>query len=292
MQSVLRATRSFAGTAEIIAIDNNSNDRSFEILKDFGKKYPKIVRPMQCKTPGAAAVRNFGVTQAHGEYIWFIDADDEVVSPSVNKLVTAAKSSAADLTTLGLTKIYPDGHQDYIHAIHADDPDFASKFIRNELGPVQVLIRREWYIEHDFKFLEGGIHEDMEMMPALILYTDKYASVDEPLYLYYQNAGSVLHPTKWSQRCMDIFPALRGLYRRFEKADAVSRYHDELEWFFIWNLLMDSAEYFRKFPEGRKGLAKSRAMLRDYFPRWRHNRFLQRVNIRTKFKIYRNFISF
>ncbi|MBQ9018157.1 glycosyltransferase family 2 protein [Candidatus Saccharibacteria bacterium] len=289
LDSVVKALNVFGRTSEILAIDNNSTDSSLIVLQKYAEKYPDLFRVMQCSTPGAAAVRNFGVMKARGKYIWFVDADDEITKESVSKLFTEAESRKADIVSLGLTKIYPDGHKDYIHAINASDSDFCSKFIRREPGPVQVLIRREWYKKHGFMFLEGGIHEDMEMMPALILYTDKFGSVDEPLYLYYQNCGSVLHPTEWSEHYFDIFPALEGLYGRFKKAGAVSKYHDELEWFFIWNLLMDSAEYFRMFPQGRPGLLKSRKMLRRYFPNWWHNKFLGKVNLRTRLKIYRNY---
>lgn len=275
--------------AEIIAIDNDSDDDSLAILQEYAQKYPGLMRVLTCSTPGAAAVRNLGMREAQGKYTWFVDADDEVTPEAAQRLVAAAEAAEADLTTLGLTKIYPDGHQDYVPAIAADDPELKSKFIRNELGPVQVLIRHEWYLAHGFSFLELLMHEDMEMMPALVLYTDKYASVDEPLYLYHQNPGSTLHPTEWEAKYFDIFPALMGLYERFERAGAVEEFRPELEWFFIWNLLMDSATYFRKWREGRVGLKRSREMLRLYFPGWRRNKFLKRTSLRTRLKIYRNY---
>ncbi|MBQ9180810.1 glycosyltransferase family 2 protein [Candidatus Saccharibacteria bacterium] len=275
--------------AEILAVDNVSRDDSAKILARWAKKYPSLVKVLTCKTPGAGAVRNYAVRQTEGEYIWFIDADDEITEDSAVKLVKEADETAADFVMLGMRRIYPDGHTDTVHAFDATRPDFRSRFIRSELGPVQVMIRRKWYLEHDFRFIEGRIHEDMEMMPALILYTDKFSAIDEPFYLYYQNPDSVLHKTKWDAHYFDIFPALEGLFKRFEAAEAVEQYHDELEWFFIWNLLMDSAYYFKKFPEGRKGLKRSRRMLRRYFPRWWRNKFFKNTNLKTKIKIIMNY---
>ena len=135
------------------------------------------------------------------------------------------------------------------------------------------------------------IHEDMEMISALILYTDKYASFNEPLYYYYQNDESVLHKSKWDKHAFDIFPALDGLYQRFENVGMAEKYHDELEWFFIWNLLIDSAKDFGKFPEGKPGFARSREMLKKYFPAWRKNRFLKvkplKLRIRVRINYYK-----
>ncbi len=289
VESVMAALKNFKGKSEILLVDNNSSDSSLSIIREFAKKYPKLIRGLRCTAPGAGAARNYAVTKATGEYFWFIDADDTVSENSVLELMAKAKSTDADIVMVGLVKIFPDGHKDKIPAFSPEKADFKSRFIRSELGPVQVLIRREWYIKHNFKFLEGVIHEDMDMMPALILYTDKIASVNKPLYFYYQNPDSVLHKLEWSPHYFDIFPTLDGLYRRFDEAGAVQKYHAELEWFFIWNLLMDSAEYYTKFPEGHEGLKRSREMLKKYFPKWRRNKFLKNCNLKTKLKILLNY---
>ena len=289
VESVMTALKNFKGKSELILTDNDSKDGSLEILKKLEKKYPKTIRVLQCHTPGAGAVRNFAVRKAKGEYFWYVDADDEVTPDSVSKLMKEAKATDADFVMLGLSKVWPDGHADRMPAFSPKKPDFGSRFIRSELGPVQIFIRREWYLKHDFKFMEGVIHEDMDMMPALMLYADKISYIDEPLYLYYQNPDSVLHKLEWSPHYFDIFPTLEGLYRRFDEKNAVEKYHDELEWFFIWNLLMDSADYYTRFPEGREGLKRSRDMLKKYFPKWRKNKFLKNCNLRTKLKIISNY---
>lgn len=284
LNSVLGAVKDVDG--EILAVDNGSNDNSLEILKEYGKKYPKLVKVLQCNTPGAGAVRNFAVTKAKGEYIWFVDADDEITKDSAKKLIAKADETKADLVMLGLARVYPDGHRERVAVMDPTDPDYKKKFIMAENGPVQVLIRRKWYTEHNFKFLEGVIHEDMDLVPALVLYTDKFESIDETFYLYYQNSDSVLHKTSWDSHYFDIYMALESLYERFEKAGVTKEYHDELEWFFIWNLLVDSAKYYGKFKEGRSGFARSRQMLKKYFPNWRKNKYMNQKKISPKFKLW------
>ena len=152
-----------------------------------------------------------------------------------------------------------------------------------------IISRREWWTENGFWFREGIIQEDMEMMSALILYTERFAAVDEPLYLYHQNANSVLHRRSWSEHAYDIFPALTGLYERFQAIGAEKQYHDELEWFFIWNLLIDSAKDFAAFPEGRPGFRRSREMLSRYFPGWRRNRFLRQKSLKLRVRVLINY---
>ena len=290
IKSVLRASDEFDGKTEVLLVDNGSTDKSMEIARGF-----KSVRILECRTAGAAAARNCGMKQAKGMYVWFVDADDEIVPDSISLLMKAARSKVnsgieANLVMMGAKRVYADGHTDYLSAVRPDEADFKGRFIRYGMGPWQCLIRRDWWNENGFSFHEGIIHEDMELMSALVLYVGKdYAAVDKPLYIYYQNEESVLHKAKFNGHIFDIFPALEGLYRRFGEAGATTKYHDELEWFFIWNLLIDSAKDFGKFPEGRVGFERSRGMLRRYFPRWRKNRFLRKQPLSLRVRVIANY---
>ena len=285
LDSILKSLGDIDG--EIIAVNNNSTDESPEILKEYSEKYPQI-RAYDCKPVGAAAARNFGVKYATGEYLWFIDSDDEISKDAISKLIAKADEENADLVMMGAKRLCSDGREGYMSAVNPESKDYRSRFVRYGMGPWQVIVRRDWWNAH-FKFKEGIIHEDMELMSALILHTDNYSAVDEPLYIYYYNDNSVLHQKKWNDHCFDIFPALEGLYRHFKLAHAEKKYHDELEWFFIWNLLIDSARDFAAFPEGRPGFKRSRELLKEYFPNWRKNKFLRKRSLRSKIKIKLNY---
>jgi glycosyltransferase involved in cell wall biosynthesis len=274
---------------EILLVNNQSQDKSLEIAKKYQKEHPQLIHVLQCHTPGAAAVRNYGMAKAKGEYVWFIDADDYIAEDAIQKLLAKARQTEADMVMLGAKRLAKNGTTSYLSAVEADRRDTKSRFIRYGMGPWQVLIRRQWWLEHGFKFQEGMIHEDMELMSSLILYTDKFASVDEPLYFYCENPESVLHKTKFSPHIFDIFPALEGLRQKFISADAYAKYHDELEWFFIWNLLIDSAKDFAAFPEGKPGFKRTRQMFLRYFPEWRKNRFLREKSIKLKVRVRLNY---
>ena len=287
VDSVLKSLGDLSG--EVLLVDNDSSDDSLALCREYAKKYPKIVSVSQCHTPGAAAVRNFGVSKAKGKYIWFIDADDWISEDAITKLAASANKTEADIVMMGAERVYPDGHRDYLSPVSPDEPDYKSRFVRYGMGPWQVMIRRKWCIDNKFTFKERFIHEDMELMSALILYTDKLASVNEPLYFYSQNDESVLHQKKFNPHIFDIFPALEGLYQRFNEAGAEQKYHDELEWFFIWNLLIDSAKDFGQFPEGQPGFQRSREMLKKYFPEWRKNRFLREKPLKLQIRVRLNY---
>ena len=266
VKSIIRALNRYEGRGEILLIDNNSLDESLDIMQKFKKKYPTIIRVLSCKNPGASAVRNFGFQRSNGKYIWFIDADDEITSSSIESLMHVAKSKDADFVMMGATQFFKKGNNRYIPALDTNSADFKSRFIRYGLGPWQIIIKASWYKKNNFHFSEGIIHEDMEMMPSLILYTDKIGDIDKSFYHYYENTGSVLHKQSWDPHYLDIFPALEGLYSRFDKVDAIKKYYHELEWFFIWNLLIDSAKDFAKSEDGHIGYKRSRENVEEIFP--------------------------
>ncbi|MBO7718505.1 glycosyltransferase [Candidatus Saccharibacteria bacterium] len=274
---------------EILLVENNSTDKSLDVIQELIKTYKGKISVLHYSTPGASPSRNLGMKKARGEYVWFIDADDTITPDAIPKLLTKARQEKADIVMFGAERIYENGHKDYLSPVDESMKNYKSRFVRYGMGPWQILIRRKWWQEYGFSFKEGIIHEDMELMSALILYTDRYTSIDEPLYSYYQTSESVLHKKKFNPHVFDIFPALEGLYQRFEKAGAEKAYHAELEWFFIWNLLIDSAKDFSRFKEGRSGFTRSREMLKKYFPNWRRNKFLRQKPLKLQIYVRMNY---
>ena len=58
---------------EIIIIDDGSTDQSFFIAKSYENDWIKVFHQ---ENKGASSARNYGLRQAKGEYIQFLDADD------------------------------------------------------------------------------------------------------------------------------------------------------------------------------------------------------------------------
>ena len=274
---------------EILLIDNGSTDDSIQIEQDYQKIY-SFIKILNCQTPGAAAAKNYGAKNAKSDYLWFIDADDYIAESALTLIFKKLNQTHPDLLMFSADQLDQNAKiTRHLSAVDHTDPNYKSRFIRYGMGPWQVVIKTKWWQNHHFKFQEGYIHEDMGLMSALILHTDRYQSIDDALYFYCETQNSVLHSKKWDQKYFDIFPALKHLYELFKKANAEKTYASELEWFFVWNLLIDSAADFKKWPEGRPGLKKSREMLKTYFPHWRQNPFLKQKPWKLKLLVRMNY---
>ncbi len=86
LNSVIASLGNISG--EIILVLNNSSDDSLRIAEDYLKENQKNIKIYHCESWGAAAARNYGVKKAHGEYIWFIDADDRIEKSAIQKLLS------------------------------------------------------------------------------------------------------------------------------------------------------------------------------------------------------------
>lgn len=74
------------GDWELIAIDDGSYDRSYDVLLDYGKNYSNIhlIKQQNQKLPLS---RNRGIKIAKGKYITFLDSDDEYEQEHLAKRV-------------------------------------------------------------------------------------------------------------------------------------------------------------------------------------------------------------
>jgi len=70
---------------EILYIDNNSIDKSVEIIKNLSLKDNNVSLLIEEKQ-GAGAARNKGIFHANGDYIYFFDVDDLLIDNSLIEL--------------------------------------------------------------------------------------------------------------------------------------------------------------------------------------------------------------
>lgn len=88
---------------ELLLINDGSTDRSLEICHEL-EKSDKRIRVMDKANEGVSATRNFGIKEARGKYIQFVDCDDYVAKDYLDCLVKALEKEQADLVIAGYTR--------------------------------------------------------------------------------------------------------------------------------------------------------------------------------------------
>jgi glycosyltransferase involved in cell wall biosynthesis len=96
INSVLRQTFT---DWELILVNNNSVDRTGNILNKYQEHYPDRIRVFNETKKGAPAARNMGLKEAKGEWIQFLDADDEILPEKLSGQIQLAKEINASIVT-------------------------------------------------------------------------------------------------------------------------------------------------------------------------------------------------
>ncbi len=275
---------------EIILVENYSSDKSYEICKDYKEKFPKVIKVFRTKKWGASAVRNYGVKKASGEYIWFIDSDDWIEKGAIEKVLGKVEKKKADVVCISVRRVYEDGRTNILTAVNPKEKNWKERYIMYGFPPFQNIYRKDFWAKN-FEFPEGIIHEDMAILSTVILYTEKISAIDEVIYNYRQRKNSVLHQEGWNPHSLDIFKALGILYGKFNEKGMLERYKAEIEYFFIWNLLIDSAKDFRGYSEGKAGKEQTKLILKQFFPNWMKNKYFRNKPLKFKLNCYRGYLG-
>ena len=87
--------KSWSNSVEVIVVDNNSTDKSADIVLNHCKKYNNI-RLMKQPKQGVSAARNLGLKKARGDFIYFMDSDDTTNREVLESVILLAKSKSLD----------------------------------------------------------------------------------------------------------------------------------------------------------------------------------------------------
>lgn len=99
---------------EIIVVNDGSKDETGAIIDSYAAQNREIIA-IHTQNQGVTAARLTGVKQASGEWIGFVDGDDEIEPDMYEMLLNNALQYEADISHCGYQMIFPDGRISYFH---------------------------------------------------------------------------------------------------------------------------------------------------------------------------------
>ena len=93
---------------EIIVVDDGSIDDSWNVINRIAKEDNRII-PVHKENGGVSSARMLGLDNANGEWIGFVDGDDEIEEDMYEVLINNAFECNADISHCGYKMIFNDG---------------------------------------------------------------------------------------------------------------------------------------------------------------------------------------
>lgn len=213
IQSVLQQTYP---NWELILIDDGSKDESGSIADQY-KQTEDRIRVIHQQNAGVSTARNQGLDMATGNYIAFLDADDELTTDCLKKLIETAVENHADIvagkcssdrkSTNPLGEITVWRGEEALKNALMDNPFTYSAWAK--------LFRRECIGNTRF-VPEIKINEDSYFIFQLVAKKPTFVGIEDEVYLYRENPDSASRAV-FSDKFFDILRVADLKYKTIQK---------------------------------------------------------------------------
>lgn len=206
---------------EIICVNDGSIDSSLKILEEFAQADSRI-KILTQQNSGQSVARNYGISNATGEYLGFVDSDDWVDLDYFEKLYNAAKDNNCDIACAGFKrcgkvlssvrraykekKVYKDINDKVVADNIPDDNYLWNKIFKRE----------KW----NFKLPEGRLFEDLAIVIQILYFLGDMVTVPQIYYHYRKSPNSTITQNN-IKHDSDYEWAERELYSFAEKHEII-----------------------------------------------------------------------
>lgn len=191
IQSVLEQTYK---NIELVVVNDGSTDATLEIINKFNDSRLSV---FTIKNSGPSAARNFGLENATGEFIQFVDADDRLESDATKTLIN--NISHCDLVVSSYRVI----SNNKVREVRMDP---IGLYRRNEIGKLYLKLFESQVIRHLWNkiyrkeiidsysiYFKKGINRGEGILFNLeyLSHIENGRLIDTIFYNYYDNEGSL-----------------------------------------------------------------------------------------------------
>lgn len=283
---------------EVVLVDDGSTDNSLSLCRERGKQDSRI-RVISKPNGGVSSARNEGIKNATGEYLLFLDADDEFASGLLDHCNEFIKThDGIDTFNFSSTDCYESGEEISADIFKSGEYPFDSRnekadfFFKLLSGGYLVSVcwrscyKKDFLTENRLYFDENhALAEDVLFYFQVFMLSKKYTETGYVGCRHWQLAGSCCHKTVEKIKLKEVNEISRKL-KVFEESLGLN-YFSEKHFFIHYWLIKEVAFGFidiKKIPDTKK-YATDEICYRDEF--YVENTKKALKNIKVKYNEFR-----
>lgn len=180
---------------EVLAIDDCSTDATVELLEEYQNRHPNLTLYRQSENHRQGAARNIGVAKAKGDFIVFLDSDDEAAD-GLLQAVKMAVDQELDMVAMRSAEVSAEGRAERETSLpYESETLFIGVTLQTEhpfwmTAPWAYVYRRSFLTSVNYPFAEDVLYEDSDFVNVHLYHAQRMAYCDACGYIAHQNAVS------------------------------------------------------------------------------------------------------
>ncbi len=218
---------------EIVLVDDGSTDGESGALCDaIAEKHPELIRVIHQENMGLGGARNTGIKESKGEYLFFVDSDDTVVSGTLSVITKKIEETQPDILAFNLYTDDGEGHREpvdsnYVQRSEAFTLEECPEYLFSLPNAWSRVWKKTLYTDNCIYYPHRAWYEDIRTTSKLFAVAESIVTIENRLYLYLQRSGSIMHSAKL-ERNREIIDAFEDLLEWYKKHGLFEKYKDIL----------------------------------------------------------------
>ena len=263
---------------EIIVVDDGSTDNTDQMVNSFNDKRIKYYKR---DNHGIGASRNFGIDNAIGEYITFVDSDDYLDENFIKNMYEKAKNEKLDILVCDYINFYKNNKTEEKHIGYFEtttlrkNPDLINII---NLGPCNKIYKKTLFKKSENRFAEYIKYEDVNFVIKMLKSAESIGKLDECLNYFFVDNDS--ETKTYDAKVFDIFKVLD-----IARKDLNTKvYKEALETFIVGTLTNYTIQQrYQKDKKIRNKFIKQAFKYMEYnVEDYKHNKYFENRNIFKK----------
>ena len=270
---------------ELLIVNDGSKDKSKTILKEYSDKL-SFIKVVTQDNAGIAHVRKVILEEASGDYLWFVDVDDEIDEGAIEFI---ANQKLEEVNIFDYRVGYEDSKLETISMGIQEN----TILIPNKEKKLFTLTNAVWHYIYDLEFLRktkvtfksGYLYEDFEFVAKLWPNVSKAKYFNFSIYKYYLTEGSIMRGGTAINKIRDIEIMVKSVEEYYAE-NYPGEFKEELEYFNWYHILYGGYANILRIDETSPLLDEYLKKVKIKYPNWIKNKYLKSQPLKRKILMY------